>query len=181
METIKGAETIEEIENVSADELAEVEATLQSDNPSKAEQLTNQTLAAQTKLRTLAEIIADLSKPLPNRHLKKLTKGAAAGSTYIPWPIAVKYMDFKAPGWESHIQVSDSEYGSTIVTAITVPTADFGKVTRSDVGFEPHVTNRGAANEKLTGFGGASPIASRQSFKRAAALGWGLGRYLYDK
>jgi hypothetical protein len=177
----KTAETMEEVDNVSESELKDVEAHLKAQNESTTSGIIKEALKDQSGLRTLAEIIHDLSQPLPTRHLKKLMQGGARGSTYIPWPIAVKYLDFYAPGWENTLEVVNSEYGSTVITALIVPTSDFGKVTRSDVGFEPHVTNKGKENEKLTGFGGSSPIAARQSLKRAAALGYGLGRYLYEK
>ncbi len=67
------------------------------------------------------------------------------------------------------------------MAAVTIPTSNYGKVTRSGVGFEPHqTTNKSTGETKLTGFGGAAPIASRMAEKRACAQ-FKLGLYLYEK
>jgi len=177
--TVEQVETVEQADEVTPEQMAEVEAEL-SKEKSATEEVVDKALASQPTLRKLAQIIADLEKPLPARHLKQLNQGGAKGSTYIPWPIVRKYLDFKAPGWESNVTVTVDTYGATVAYALTIPTSDFGKVTRSDVGFEEHVTKRGTPQEKVTGFGGATPKAVRQGLKRAAVM-FGLGAYLYDR
>jgi hypothetical protein len=174
----QAAETMEDVENVTEADLKDVDEHLKTQMASPTSQIIKDALKDQSGLRTLVEIISDLSKPLAPRHLKKLTKGPAAGSTYIPWPVIGKYLDFYAPGWEMRHTIVSDPYGNNVTTEITIPTSDFGKVTRAGVGFEPHVTNKGTDKEKLTGFGGSAPIASRMSSKRSAAE-FGLGKYLY--
>jgi len=175
----KTVETIEEVESVSEEEMAELDKSLK-EGPTEADKLKAEALKSQSQLRTLGEIIADLSKPIHPKYLKKLTAGGGKGATYIPWPVVGKYLDHFAPGWSMTQQVVTDDYGTNVVATIGIPTSDFGRVERSGVGFEPHVTNKGKANEKITGFGGAGPIASRQACKRSAAE-FGLGKYLYIK
>jgi hypothetical protein len=48
--------------------------------------------------RPLAEILADLSKPIAPQHLKTKSKGGTKFS-FLTWYYAVKYLDYYAPGW----------------------------------------------------------------------------------
>jgi hypothetical protein len=181
VETPKVVETMEAVEDVSPEEAAEFEQELQQQKQESQLHPKSAAMAAQAgELRTLGEIIEDLSKPIHPKYLKKLSKGGGAGSTYIPWPFIGKYLDHFAPGWELSQSVLSDEHGATVTAVITIPTSDFGKVSRDGIGFEPHLTNKGTANEKLTGFGGPAPIASRMAAKRAAAE-FSLGKYLYIK
>jgi hypothetical protein len=177
-ETTTEIETLDNVDEVTEKELQDVDATLQAQTTTPADEIKNEALRTQPALRTLAEIVTDLSKPLAPRHLKQLTAGPARGATYIPWPIVGKYLDFFAPGWSMSLTVTENAYGSNVVAEISIPTSDFGFVSRAGVGFEPYVTNKGKENEKMTGFGGSAPIASRQASKRSAAE-FGLGKYLY--
>lgn len=175
-EVPEAVEDVTDVDVVTKEQLADVDQTLRSRTITESETIATEAKKAQASVRTLSEIIDDLSRPLPPRHLKKLTKGAAAGSTYIPWPVVGKYLDFFAPGWEKEVSVVEGPHGASVTVHLIIPTSDFGKVRRGAVGFEPHLTNAG----KLTGFGGPSAIAERMANKRSAAE-FGLGKYLYEK
>jgi hypothetical protein len=67
--------------------------------------------------RPLAEILADLSKPIDPRHLK--TKQVGKGErqrdvTYVPWYNAIRYLDFYAPGWSYRI-TNVAQVGKSVV------------------------------------------------------------------
>jgi hypothetical protein len=47
--------------------------------------------------RTIADIITDLSKPIPDRLLKTKTVGGQK-IRFIPWYTAVRFLDLYAPG-----------------------------------------------------------------------------------
>src|SRR6266545_3103347 len=53
--------------------------------------------------RPLAEILADLSKPIAPQHLESKKKG---GTTllFIPWHRAIRYLDYHAPGWSYEVR-----------------------------------------------------------------------------
>jgi hypothetical protein len=120
--------------------------------------------------RPIAEILADLRKPLLPRHLKRRKQG---GTTliYIEWHTAVKYLDHFAPGWSYYVK-SVQLVGSlvSVVASISIPCAE-GIVTREATGCEEADT---------TGYGDACSNAEAMALKRAAAK-FGLGLYLYCK
>src|SRR5436190_17692684 len=57
----------------------------------------------QLPLRSINEIITDLSKPIKTRHLKQKTRGGQV-LDFIPWYHAVKYLDLHAPGWSYEVR-----------------------------------------------------------------------------
>jgi hypothetical protein len=174
----KTVETIEQVEEVSAEELAAVEADLQQQKAEAEAHPKSKALAAQSgNLRTIEEIIADLSKPVHPKYLRTLKFGAAKGATYVPWMIVEKYLDHFAPGWSTTSTGFSTPIGTTIIDHLSIPTSN-GPVTRAGHGFEAHQTTNAQGQTKDTGFGGAAIIASRQAFKRAA-VAFGLGRDLY--
>jgi len=120
--------------------------------------------------RPIADIVADLSKPIADRHIRQRKQGGALLS-YIEWHVACNYLDHFAPGWSWSI-VSISEHGGLTVVhgSLSVPAAD-GVVTRHATGIE---------ETEAKGYGDAVSNASAMAFKRAAAL-FGLGRHLYSK
>src|SRR5215470_14775644 len=79
--------------------------------------------------RPIAEIMADLKRPLERRHLKTRKQGGAE-LTYIEWHTAVKYLDHYAPGW-SYAVKSVQLVGNlvTVIASISIPCAE-GVVTR---------------------------------------------------
>lgn len=121
-------------------------------------------------LRSIGEIIADLSKPLDPKHLKTRTQGKAE-LTYIEWHTAVKYLDLFAPGWNYHVP-SVQLVGNlvTVVASISIPCAE-GSVTREATGCE---------ESDAKGYGDALSNSEAMALKRAASK-FGLGLYLYDK
>jgi len=120
--------------------------------------------------RSIRDIIADLSKPLAQRHLKTRKQGGHE-LTYLEWHTAVKYLDLFAPGWSYHVR-SVQLVGSlvTVIASISIPAAE-GVITREATGCED-------ADSK--GYGDAVSNAEAMALKRAASK-FGLGLYLYQK
>lgn len=122
--------------------------------------------------RPIAEIIADLKRPLAARHLKTKPATKQGGQiTYIEWHTAVKYLDLFAPGWSYHVK-SLQLIGNlvAVIASISIPCAE-GVVTREATGCEE-------ADAK--GYGDACSNAEAMALKRAAAK-FNLGLYLYSK
>jgi hypothetical protein len=121
-------------------------------------------------LRSIRAIIADLSKPLPKRHLKTRRQGGA-DLTYIEWHTAVRYLDHYAPGW-SYAVKSVGLVGNlvTVIASISIPCAE-AVITREATGCE---------ESDAKGYGDAISNAEAMALKRAAAK-FGLGLYLYQK
>ena len=125
--------------------------------------------------RSIAEIIALLSRPLPDELLKtkprKNKSGGTINITFIEWHTAVRILDKYAPGWNYEIRSVTPVGGSVVVVArITIPCAD-GYVFREATGIE---------DEDLGGYGDPASNAEAMALKRAAAK-FGLGLYLYKK
>jgi hypothetical protein len=125
-----------------------------------------------TYARPIAEIIADLRKPIEARHLK--TKPANRQGdmiTFIEWHTAVKYLEHYAPGWSYHVK-SVGIVGNlvAVIASISIPAAE-GVVTREATGCE---------EVDSTSYGDACSNAEAMALKRAAAK-FGLCLYLYEK
>jgi len=120
--------------------------------------------------RSITAIIADLSKPLAQRHLKTRRQGGNE-ITYIEWHTAVKYLDLFAPGW-SYAVKSVAQVGNliTVIASISIPCLE-GVVTREATGCE---------ETDAKGYGDAVSNAEAMALKRAASK-FGLGLYLYSK
>ena len=173
----KVVQTMEDVESVSPEELAALEESIKEQEGQDATKKEALAVQGQQPLRTIQEIEADLSKPIPERFLRTLKFGAAKGATYVPWMVVEKLLSFYAPGWSTTSEGFSTPVGTTIITHLSIPTAT-GVVTRAGHGFEAHQTTNAKGETKDTGFGGAAVIASRQAFKRAA-VAFGLGRDLY--
>ena len=120
--------------------------------------------------RAIADIVADLSRPVADRHIRQRKQGGSTLS-YIEWHTAAQYLDHYAPGWGWSILSISSQGGLTVVHgALSIPAAD-GVVTRHATGIE---------DTDSKGYGDAVSNATAMAFKRAAAL-FGLGRHLYSK
>ena len=130
----------------------------------------NEVSAPGTGPRPIREIIADLSKPLAQRHLKTRRQGGNE-ITYIEWHTAVKYLDLFAPGW-SYAVKSVSQVGNliTVIASISIPCLE-GVVTREATGCE---------DADAKGYGDSVSNAEAMALKRAASK-FGLGLYLYSK
>lgn len=121
-------------------------------------------------LRTITEIITDFSKPVPARLLKTKTVGGQK-IKYIPWFVAVKFLDLYAPGWSYEIRHIVGIGGKLIIVArISIICAE-GIVYREASGQE---------EENVSSYGDSSSNAEAQALKRAAAK-FGLGLHLYEE
>jgi hypothetical protein len=121
-------------------------------------------------LRSITDIIADLSKPIPERHIKTRTQGGKQIS-YISWDTAVRYLDHFAPGWSFEVRnVIATPERCVVVARISIPCLE-GIIHREATGTE---------DEELRGYGDPSSNAEAMALKRAAAK-FGLGLYLYQK
>jgi hypothetical protein len=121
-------------------------------------------------LRSIVDIIAELSRPVAARHLKTRKQGGNE-ITFIEWPTAVKYLDHLAPGWSFEIR-SVQQIGDkcVVVARITIPAAE-GAIWREATGQE---------DIAVSGWGDSSSNAEAMALKRAAAK-FGLGISLYQK
>jgi hypothetical protein len=120
-------------------------------------------------IRPIAEIISNLSKPIPDRLLKNKTVGGQK-IRFIPWHTAVKFLDLYAPGWSYEIRMVTGIKDRVIVVArISIPCAE-GIIYRDATGQE---------EADVGSYGDPSSNAESMSLRRAAAK-FGLGLYLYD-
>ena len=89
----------------------------------------------ETGLRSIREIVKDLSKPVAKRHLRKRKQGGKE-IQYIAWHDAIKYLDHYAPGWCYEVRRIDSIGGKLILTIrLSVPCLE-GLVYREATGQE---------------------------------------------
>ena len=123
-----------------------------------------------TGLRSIREIVKDLSKPVAKRHLRKRKQGGKE-LFYIAWHDAVKYLDHYAAGWTYEIkQISNVAGKLILIVRISIPCVE-GIVFREASGQE---------DEELDTYGNASSNSESMALRRAAAK-FGLGLYLYDQ
>jgi len=119
--------------------------------------------------RTLAEIITDLSKPLPAQLLRTRRQGGR-NITYSPWHTVNRLLDQWAPGWEGRVEtVTITDKRIFVVYSLTIHASD-GLFTRQATGTELLDCQ----------FADPSSGAESMAFRRAAAR-FGLGLYLYNR
>ncbi|MDQ3088046.1 MAG: DUF1071 domain-containing protein [Acidobacteriota bacterium] len=134
----------------------------------KIEELDAKTIS--TELRSIREIVKDLSKPVAKRHLRKRKQGGKE-IFYIAWHDAIKYLDHYAAGWNYEIRAINSIGGKLILTVrLSVPCLE-GIVYREATGQE---------DEDLETYGNSSSNSESMALRRAASK-FGLGLYLYDQ
>ena len=128
----------------------------------------------QQDVRSINDIIADLSKPIKARHLRQKVR-AGQRLDFIPWYHAVKYLDLYAPGWSYAVRsVTWNTEGRLVLTVrLTVPCLE-GVVYRDATGTEEEPEE----GERM--YGDPSSNAESMALRRAAAK-FGLGLYLYNK
>jgi hypothetical protein len=132
----------------------------------KNEELEEQIIS--TELRSIREIVKDLTKPVAKRHLRTRKQGGKE-IQYIAWHDAVKYLDHYAPGWCYEVRSIDSIAGKLILTIrLSIPCLE-GIVYREATGQE---------DEELDSYGNSSSNSESMALRRAAAK-FGLGLYLY--
>lgn len=121
-------------------------------------------------LRSIREIVKDLSKPIAQKHLRKRRQGGKE-ILYLAWHDAVKYLDHYAPGWCYEVKSIESIAGKLILTVRLSIFCDEGFVYREATGQE---------DETLDAYGDSSSNAESMALRRAAAK-FGLGIGLYDQ
>lgn len=120
--------------------------------------------------RKLNNVLADLAKPIPQRHLRTKKKGGAQIS-FSPWYRVSKIMDHYTRGfWDGQVtNVSTTEDRIIVTYSITIH------------GKEGSLTRQATGTELLeVSYGDPSSNAEAQAFKRACAR-FGLGLHLYEK
>jgi hypothetical protein len=121
-------------------------------------------------LRSISDIIADLSKPLPDGAIASKTQGGAK-IDYIHWHTAVRLLDAYAPGWYGQVVRLEHLAGKVVIVyRISIPCAE-GSVFREATGCE---------EENLKGYGDVFSNAEAMALKRAAAK-FGVALDLYEK
>ncbi len=122
------------------------------------------------ELRSIREIVKDLSKPIAEKHLRKRRQGGKEIS-YLAWHDAVKYLDHFAPGWCYEIRAIESVAGKLImIVRLSIPSLE-GVTYREATGQE---------DETLDSYGDSSSNAESMALRRASAK-FGLGLSLYDQ
>jgi hypothetical protein len=123
-----------------------------------------------TELRSISDIVKDLSKPVAKRHLRTRKQGGKE-IQYIAWHDAIKYLDHYAPGWCYEIRSMNSVGGKLILTVRLSVLCLEGIVYREATGQE---------DETLDSYGDSSSNAESMALRRASAK-FGLGLSLYDQ
>ena len=123
-----------------------------------------------TELRSIREIVKDLSKPVAKRHLRRRKQGGKE-IFYIAWHDAIKYLDHYASGWNYEIRTINSIGGKLILTVRLSVLCSEGIVYREATGQE---------DEDLETYGNSSSNSESMALRRAASK-FGLGLYLYDQ
>ncbi len=122
------------------------------------------------ELRSIRDIVADLTKPVAQRHLRTRRQGGR-DIKYIAWHDAIKYLDHYASGWNYEIRSIESIGGKLIlIVRLSVPCLE-GIVFREATGQE---------DEELDSYGNSSSNSESMALRRAASK-FGLGLYLYDQ
>lgn len=131
-------------------------------------ELTN--TGTRAELRSIRDIVNDLSKPVAKRHLRSRKQGGKE-IQYISWHDAVKYLDHYAPGWNYEIRSIQSIAGKLIITVRLSVICAEGIVFREATGQE---------DEDKDNYGDSSSNSESMALRRASAK-FGLGLYLYDQ
>ena len=122
------------------------------------------------QIRSTAETIAELQKPIDPRHFRTRKQGNTT-ITYVPWAILAKCLTHRAPGWCWEVQSVQEVGGAVVVTGrLTIPTADGDLLHYSAVASEPLESKSQAP---------AAEVAASSCLRRAAAL-TGLGLELWS-
>jgi hypothetical protein len=134
------------------------------------ETIENENIEPKNELRSIREIVKDLSKPIAQKHLRKRRQGGKE-ILYLAWHDAVKYLDHYASGWCYEISRVDNIAGKLILTVrLSIPSLE-GNIYREATGQE---------DESLESYGDSSSNAESMALRRAAAK-FGLGLHLYDQ
>ncbi len=120
------------------------------------------------QIRSTAETLEALSRPIDPRHLKTRQQGGIT-LTYCPWHIICRHLHHRSPGWCFEIISVQEVGGSVVVTGrLTIPTQD-SILHYSAVASEPLESRSHAPSAE---------VAASSCLRRAAALA-GLALELY--
>lgn len=145
-------------------------ATAATEQNTTENQMENSEEKSNAGLRSIRDIVKDLSKPIAPKHLRKRRQGGKE-ITYLAWHDAVKYLDHFAPGWCYEIRSIESVAGKLImIVRLSIPSAE-GITYREATGQE---------DETLDSYGDSSSNAESMALRRASAK-FGLGLSLYDQ
>jgi hypothetical protein len=136
-----------------------------------------------TPKRPIAEILADLSKPIPDQYLDQLKDKSKA--VFIPWYNAVKLLD-RVTGGHWHYEITNicTSPDRIFITARITIFAEEGLFYREAVGTEclkrEFIDKQtGEVELKEIAYGDPSSNAESMALRRAANK-FGLGLYLRD-
>lgn len=135
--------------------------------------------------RPLAEITADLAKPVPQRFLAQRKQGKQE-LTYIPWHHVNRLLDYYAPGWEGEVTkivcTSDRIFVTYRLTIHAAEGAFSREATGTEVLKEEYFDKvSGTTKIRELAYGDSSSNAESMAFRRSAArFGLGLSLYLKD-
>lgn len=135
--------------------------------------------------RPISEILADLSKPIPNKYLDSRKQGGT-NLTYLPWYNAVKLLDRCTGGhWDYSITQIHTTSDRLILTARITIHAVEGNFTREATGTETlkeEYFDKSTQSKKIRewAYGDVASKAESMALRRCAAK-FGLARYLYEK
>ena len=145
-------------------------ATATTEQNTTENQMENVEEKSNAGLRSIRDIVKDLSKPIAGKHLRKRRQGGKEIS-YLAWHDAVKYLDHFAPGWCYEIRAIESVAGKLImIVRLSIPSLE-GITYREATGQE---------DETLDSYGDSSSNAESMALRRASAK-FGLGLSLYDQ
>ena len=120
-------------------------------------------------IRSMAETLAELERPIDPRHLRTRQQGGIE-LTYCPWHLIARHLHYRAPGWCWEVQSVQEVGGAVVVTGrLTIPTAGGDLLHYSAVASEPLESKSQAP---------AAEVAASACLRRAAALA-GLGLELW--
>jgi len=120
--------------------------------------------------RKLERVLEDLSKAIPQRHLRTKKKGGVTLS-FSPWYRVMKILDHYTRGyWDGTVKDVYTSEGRVVVTYSITIHGENGSLTREATGTEVLDVQ----------YGDPSSNAEAQAFKRACAR-FGLGLHLYEK
>jgi len=119
----------------------------------------------------LADVLADLKRPILERHLREKKQGSAV-LTFCPWYRTQKILDHYTRGhWESRVAgITTSDERVFVTVRVTIHAAE-GSFSREATGTELLSVNA---------YGDPSSNAESMAFRRACAK-FGLGLHLYEK
>lgn len=134
--------------------------------------------------RPIVEILADLSKPIPNKYLATRKQGGTQ-LTYLPWHTCCKLLDRCCPGWDYSITQIHTTSDRIFITARLTIRAAEGDISREATGTEVLKEEyfdkvSGTTKTRELAYGDSSSNAESMALRRCAAK-LGLALYLYDK